>query len=253
MDANIERSAEPKQPEKSETKEVNKAGGKFKNFLLAFFIAEHIIIFLILLIPAFFMVRAYAFSDFGKLNEKASNFTPGAKGPIMKSYTDKYINYFTIFMNPEDIRPKFDFEFKEEDINSFFSDLKLEHINKFYLDFDNDNTVNLWVKVTEIPYPLMFKTRFSYNLENTLFELKILDWQIGPLSFPASILSFVEETLNKDAWEKIAKITDEASANIVSMESTDGLFRITVEITDKTAFVERIFSGSSFELPTDEN
>lgn len=232
---------EPTVPDKDEVVVVKKSKKeRFKNFLLAFFLVEHLAILLILLIPVFFLVRAYAYSDFGQLNEKATNFVPKNKDEVMNHYSEKYKVYVTDFLENKEEKPQYEFEFAEEDVNTMLSDIKLDQIDRFYITFEDGNVVYLWVKPTEIPYPIMFKSTYEYSYQDKHFQFKILDWQVGPLSFPAKILGFVEDTINKDLWKDISNIFDTYSTHLVDAQTSKGLVKIRIQIDDKEKLIYKI-------------
>jgi len=218
---------------------------RLKKFLLTFFIIEHIVILLILLIPTIFLIRAYAFSDFGKLNENAKNFTPQNKEIVTAKYAQKYQDYLKDFLDPEVENPSFEVGIEQNDINTYLSDINVDQIEKIYLEIHDENTVYIWVKPTQIPYPLMFKVNFLYDYPEEKFEVEILDWQVGPLSFPASILGFVEENLNKDSFASISSITNPYYSHIDKLETSEGNVNVTLRVDDKVAFLKKLFESSS--------
>jgi hypothetical protein len=243
MEENVNRSILTPVPETNNIPPKKTRSEKIKSFFLTFFVIEHLVILFILLIPTFFLIRAYAFSDFGKLNETATGFVPQDKNEVMKTYSEKYENYLGGFIESDTQTLNYKFDFAESDINTMISDINLDEIEKFYFQFGKDNIVYIWAKPKAIPYPLMFKTSYVYDYENKIFQIKILDWQVGMLSFPASILGFAEDTINKDSWTNVSRFFEEYHMHLVSMTTKEGGVDMEVQIDDKFAFLEKVLNS----------
>ncbi len=218
--------------------ESTKKSSRLKNILLTFFLVEHVLILVLLLIPIIFFVRSYASSDFTDLNYKAINFIPSAKDDVIGKYTERYKDYIVEFIKPENTNPVIDIVIEEADLNSFITDLKLDHIKKIYIEPDDQSNLNIWIKPDIIPYPVIVKTNILYNYESKEFKVKFISWAVGPLTFSPDIIRFIEDSINESAWNNIDSTAKSNSLHIIKIETAKGFLHIVFQIDDKVKFTE---------------
>lgn len=230
----------PNNPEIRKTK-----NGRWKNFLLGFFIVEHIVLLILLTLPIIFFFRTYATTDFLALNEKASDFVPEDTNEVSKKYFEKYEGYLVDFVRPENTNPELSFSIEEKDLNSQLSTLKLDRVEKIYIEADDDNTANIWIKSDVIPYPIIARVKIFYNYEAKQFKVDIMSWAIGPLTFPPNILDFVEESINESAWDSLNKVFEKNYIHIKKIETKKGLLNIEARVDDKVKFTETLLNSSN--------
>lgn len=202
---------------------------KFRDVLLYFFVAEHLIIAFVIIFGFLALRSAYANSDTSVVMSRAQNFIPEPKGQIFSKLASSIapqaaLQY--ISNKPQD----YTIRLSENEINSmlFSEQININHVDKLYIALEGENTVHLWVKLKEISTPLVVSVYYQYA--NDVFEITPIELSLGPVPLPVSWIETFKETIEDSVNQAINKFENEYDFSLTEVHSGSETLSVTAHV-----------------------
>lgn len=198
-------------------------------FFLGFFILEHLIIFLLIFSFLFFYIRAYNYSDFAVLRQKAVSFQAESTDTVLSQIEKDLLEALPKSQDEKGWK-KFSLKITETQTNSLLQGTNFLYVDKIYVLLEENNTFLLWFTLDKFPFPFMLKASYIFD---PVFGVKInaTNFQIDILPIPISWISPLDYTLSNMFSNLVLSIPSDYQFKIDNVVSRDGIVEVSILIS----------------------
>lgn len=213
----------------TQTMQDQKPKSRWIKFFLGFFIFEHLIIFLLIFSFLFFYIRAYKYSDFAILRQKAISFQAESIDTVLSQIEKDLLE---VLPKSQDERgwKKFNLKITETQTNSLLLGTNFLYIDKIYILFERDNTFLLWFTLDKFSFPFMLRASYRFDPLSGV-KINTTNFQIGILPIPISWISPLDYTLSNMFSNLVLSIPSDYQFKIDNVVSQDGVVEVSMLIS----------------------
>jgi hypothetical protein len=196
----------------------NKQKWNWKDYLLGFFVVEHISILLFVCAAVFMYVNVYSFSEFATLTQTAQSFVPDSSDTVYDVLKLKLAKTLPTSID-ETAGKRFQLELSEQEINSLMSSFSLSYVTSTYVMFQENNNIYISLLLDDVPQPFLIHATYVFLPDNGL-DITFHNFQLGPVPLPASWLVIVENSLEQSTKNLLVAAPENNKFAIKGMENT---------------------------------